>query len=55
MDSKREKEEQEERERRMETAPNPEEFAVKNYKNTDEDTYNMLDELGLSHLFPRKQ
>jgi small subunit ribosomal protein S17e len=46
---------EEERERRMETAPNPEEFAVKNFKMNDEDTYNMLRDLQLEHLFPRKQ
>ena len=45
---------EEERERRMETAPNPEEFAVKNFKLNDEDTYNMLRDLQLEHLFQRK-
>ena len=41
---------EEERERRMETAPDPSEFAIKADK-VDDDTKEMLEQLGLGHLF----
>ena len=45
---------EEERERRMETAPDPSEFAIKADK-VDDDTKEMLNELGLGHLFAKKK
>ena len=45
---------EEERERRMETAPDPSEFAIKSDK-VDDDTKEMLEQLGLGHLFAKKK
>ena len=45
---------EQEREKRMETAPNPEEFADRTAK-IDSATWKMLHELGLGHLFSKKK
>ena len=45
---------EEERERRMETAPDPSEFAIRADK-VDDDTKEMLEQLGLRHLFAKKK
>ena len=45
---------EQEREKRMETAPNPEEFADYSTK-IDSATFRMLNELGLGHLFKKSK
>ena len=46
--------EEEKKEEVMETAPDPSEFAIKADK-VDDDTKEMLEQLGLGHLFAKKK